>query len=168
MCESVMSASFMPGSQIMCSMPKNRAKAFSHSALLMPGLRLSLRMQLSFKIALPRPSTSSAPPSKQMSARTSGTPAASAIMAGACASCRCACLLPQPLKLKFTALFSPLWLFFTKTAPLSRSQISSSAASMYSTSLPIRFLACTISSGRTNIFTGSKRAMFNAKRLILA
>ena len=115
-------------------------------------------MQLSVITAKPWPFTSIQPPSNTQSVLSKGTPASLATKAATLASCRDACLPPQPLKLKFTPARSPA-AFFTNTQLVSRIHKSSSPAGIRRTLSLTSLRAMASSSARTNMCTGSNSAM---------
>ena len=141
--------------------PKSCLSSRSHCALLTPGLRLSLSTQLSVIMAVPCPSTSMPPPSRIKLLCMRGTPACLATNAATLASRLKVCFSPQPLKLKSTPAFSP-FSFTTNTGPVSRIHKSSSGKTIRSILSPISLRATAKSSCRTNIETGSYRAIVSA------
>ncbi|MNS74835.1 hypothetical protein D3C72_1083190 [compost metagenome] len=114
-------------------------------------------------MAVPLPSTSSAPPSSTRRVASSGSCALALTSSATLLSKPDCCFLPQPLKLNLTQARSPFCLR-TKTGPVSRIHRSSIWAGMSTTRASSICRALSISASRTSMLTGSWAAMALAMR----
>lgn len=129
---------------------------------LLPGLRLSLTIELSVMRRVSSPSVSKEPPSAISGALLRGMSYAVRRVRPTRASLVCCCLLPQPLKLKSMPVTLPS--SSTNTGTVSRAHRSSTASGTTSTSRPHAFWAAFCWSGLASITTYSYSATAWAMR----
>src|SRR5580704_618164 len=156
MCPSVQKSGLASGSQTTFLAPSHPSRISVAVCLLIPGLRLGLRIEVSVQIRVPSPSTSSAPPSTTIGALNWGTPTCCRIWLASFASLLWTCLSPHPLKFQVEPA-SPPWERTRNEGPVSRAHKSSIITSKQSTVGPQRRCASAFWFGRTATTTGSNR-----------